>query len=226
MVLTIIYRRNDSKCSDSNPSKISKLDGDDKINTESATRVRTFPHERVPFNDSIRNLQCQITKCFENNIELQLIESLHISLTRTVVLQHHWIDQFTKTVKESLSDFKKFRLDFDKLSVYCNDECTTTFIAISVPDIYCTPLKNLVGRFNNCLREYKLPMFYEDPSFHVSILWCSGNKKSEILMEIDKLQQFLSDAVEDDYEDYYIVIPEASKELWCIPGYDIYQLVS
>lgn len=190
-----------------------KVDQDDKNTVAETTgRIRTFAHERgnwatfiyipskfpissmkiltcisfsfsVPFSDSIRELQAQMVKSFENDSSMQLncIESLHISLTRTVVLQHHWIDDFTKSVRESLTDFRKyaggdfsfkfscsltensfrFNLNLDTVNVYCNDDCTTTFVAIAVPDIYCAPLKSLVEKFNNCLGEYKLPVFYK-----------------------------------------------------------------
>lgn len=55
----------------------------------------------------------------------------------------------------------RFTLNLSLLNVYCNDDCTTTFVAIAVPDIYCTPLKTLVEKLNTCLGEYKLPFFYE-----------------------------------------------------------------
>lgn len=65
----------------------------------------------VPFSDSIRELQSRIVETFANDtgIRLHTIESLHISLTRTVVLQHHWIDDFKKSVRESISNSKKYR---------------------------------------------------------------------------------------------------------------------
>lgn len=68
----------------------------------------------VPYTDSIRELQSQIVKSFDmdTSIQLQFIESLHISLTRTVVLQHHWIDEFTKSVRESVIDLKKYENQF------------------------------------------------------------------------------------------------------------------
>lgn len=59
---------------------------------------------------------------------------------------------------------------------------------------------------NFLLEFFFLLIFVQDASFHVSILWCTGNKKSEILMIIDKLKQLLCDAIEDDYEDYQIVV--------------------
>lgn len=55
----------------------------------------------------------------------------------------------------------RFTLNLDKINVYCNDECTTTFVGIDVSEMYSAPLKTLVGKFNNCLGEYKLPSFYE-----------------------------------------------------------------
>lgn len=71
------------------------------------------------------------------------------------------IQSTRKRAQLNLTNFFRFNLNLDKLNVYLNDECTTTFVAIAVPDIYCTPLKTLVEKFNSCLGEYKLPCFYK-----------------------------------------------------------------
>lgn len=36
------------------------------------------------------------------NDQLKIIEEPHLSLTRTVVLRHHWIDPFIETVQTKL----------------------------------------------------------------------------------------------------------------------------
>ncbi|XP_037048846.1 U6 snRNA phosphodiesterase [Bradysia coprophila] len=218
------------RCLISSASTNGNQEKSEKDDVENTGRVRTFPHERgnwatfiyvpVPFSDSIREIQSQIASSCEKDLDVQLhlIESIHISLTRTVVLQHHWIDDFKKSIRECIVDFKRFPTSIDTLSVYCNDDCTTTFVAIAVPDVYCAPLKALVEKFDRCLSEYKLPFFYEDASFHVSILWCAGNKKAKIQTEIDKLQQMLNEAIEDDCDDYQFVV----NRIECKIGNKIY----
>lgn len=71
--------------------------------------VSSFPIKSVPFSDSLRDIQNQIADSCEKdlNVQLHFIESLHISLTRTVVLQHHWIDEFKKSIKDCIVDFKR-----------------------------------------------------------------------------------------------------------------------
>lgn len=39
---------------------------------------------------------------------LEIIDNPHISLTRTVVLQYHWIQRFVNDVKSKLSSIKRF----------------------------------------------------------------------------------------------------------------------
>lgn len=41
-------------------------------------------------------------------------------------------------------------------------------------------MSEIVSRLDKSLKDYNLPLFYKDPSFHLSLLWCSGDKKSEI----------------------------------------------
>lgn len=59
---------------------------------------------------------------------------------------------------------------------------------------------------------------FQDASFHVSILWCSGNKKSKILLQLKKLEQLLLEAIEDDYEDYQIAV----NRIECKVGNKVY----
>ena len=62
-----------------------------------------------PATDLISNLQHDLIQYLSSNSQTQFhaIESLHISLTRTVVLKHHWIDLFINAVKENLADLKR-----------------------------------------------------------------------------------------------------------------------
>ena len=41
-----------------------------------------------------------------HNIKLEICEDFHISLTRTVVLRHHWIESFVASVRKQLEDMK------------------------------------------------------------------------------------------------------------------------
>lgn len=65
-----------------------------------------------PRSDIIGKLQNELldvitaTKTFET-VRFHPIEDLHISVTRTVVLRHHWIDEFVRSVENSLKNAHK-----------------------------------------------------------------------------------------------------------------------
>lgn len=78
-------------------------------------RSRLFEHERgnwatyvyvpCPDMDLIEIIQEKLTEC-----GLEIIEHPHISLTKTVVLQYHWIQRFINDVKSKLSTILRFSL--------------------------------------------------------------------------------------------------------------------
>ena len=82
-------------------------------------RTRSFAHERgnwasycyfkVTTGKLIEDLQIAIQKCCQDediSVQLECIDEVHLSLTKTFVLQHHWIGEFTKTVQQGLSRVK------------------------------------------------------------------------------------------------------------------------
>lgn len=155
-------------------------------------RVRSFPHQRGnwasyvyvsckclksffekkklivfisgPINDSIVELQNNIKNIVKsiNGLEINLFEKSHISLTRTIVLQHHWIDIFKTSIVEQLKDVKSKSIDLNNLMFYSNDEKTRTFIGINITlESDMNYLNDLVRRMNICLSDFKLPPYYE-----------------------------------------------------------------
>lgn len=82
------------------------------INTEF---FNIFFWQQDPKTDFIRRLQDDLlnqiksTKTLET-IEFHPIEDLHLSLTRTVVLQHHWIDEFVRSVEQKLKNTNRYFL--------------------------------------------------------------------------------------------------------------------
>lgn len=45
----------------------------------------------------------------KNELELHICEEFHISLSRTFILRHHWIEGFVSSLKNQLKDFKRFK---------------------------------------------------------------------------------------------------------------------
>ncbi|XP_014250720.1 U6 snRNA phosphodiesterase [Cimex lectularius] len=191
-------------------------------------RVRSYPHQRGNWNSLVyipyqRNppfdLLCdQIIEFCEPEIELKRVEEPHISLTRTFVLLYHWIDNFVSAVKGSIQTFSRFDLQFDDLKVYCNEEGTRTFLALAV-GFGKMEITKSVQVLDKCLSEYKLHPFYNEASFHMSILWCLGNKKSELEAKLPELNKVFEANVSDSLD---LTIPITSYI--CKIGNKIYNL--
>jgi len=153
-------------------------------------RVRSFPHERgnwatfvhLSWNISpklIDNINSILLRCQENNVNLTVSDDFHISLTRTVVLRHHWIEGFNSSVRKQMEDISSFSLYLQDLAVFVNEERTRTFLAFQLCDNSNT-LNCLVQQLNSILQEYQLQTFYEKPSHHMSFAWCIGDRKQEL----------------------------------------------
>ncbi|KAL0871922.1 hypothetical protein ABMA27_004374 [Loxostege sticticalis] len=154
-------------------------------------RVRSFPHVRGNWatfiyvkysgDKSVFNLSqkiLEILSAYEDSCHS--CENIHISLSKTVVLQYHLITPFTKCLQEAFGDTQCFHLEFLGVKVYCNEDNTRTFIALEVDYYTKKKLLKLSQKVDSVLKEFKLPLFYEDPSFHMSIIWLNGNKKAEL----------------------------------------------
>ncbi|CAL1280302.1 unnamed protein product [Larinioides sclopetarius] len=105
-------------------------------------KIRSFPHERgiwatyvfieynpePAFYEMIDNLRKIASS---HGIELQIPEDFHISLTRTLKLRHHWIVPFIDSLKAKLGYFYHFKIIFQTLEVYENEEKTRYLLKIS-----------------------------------------------------------------------------------------------
>ncbi|KAK4877003.1 hypothetical protein RN001_009509 [Aquatica leii] len=176
-------------------------------------RVRSFPHERgnwatyvyVPYDpvddtiiESVMDLLSSVS-C----LSFQPVNHFHISLTRTVVLKHHWIESFMKSVRERLSLIRKFVIVFDTLKVYCNEERTRTFIALRISSGYDTLIK-IIDNLDQCLADFKLQSFYKDPSFHISLASCIGDHEDEIKTILPRLNETIQEKFMNNSQNSWI----------------------
>lgn len=63
-----------------------------------------------PRSETVVLLQNALKQSIEASypyMEVVPIDDLHLSLSRTVILRHHWIDGFTQSVKDSVADVKR-----------------------------------------------------------------------------------------------------------------------
>lgn len=192
-------------------------------------RLRSFPHTRgnwasfvyikYPKEEILQNLIDKI----QTEINKELKEScvrcgdFHISLSKTVVLHYHLITPFTKSLQESLGEIEWFDLEFSNIKVYCNDDKTRTFIALEVDYFAKKHLLQLSQKVDEVLEEFNLPLFYENPSFHVSIFWVNGNKEAELLALSDKLNALAVEEIGDS------VVAVSINTINCKIGNKFYQ---
>ncbi|XP_063704274.1 U6 snRNA phosphodiesterase 1 [Culicoides brevitarsis] len=181
-------------------TKTPKTDDPPDNPNEHQGRQRSIKHERgiwatflyipVPAFDFFEETQQQIIKFLEKSsrkLKIEIIEDLHVSVTKLLILKHHWIESFIDTISEKIRDLPRFKINFSEIEVYCNEEKTRTFIGIKIIDV--VQLLKVTEALDECLTEFKLPKYYEDPSFHVSILWCLGDQKEFFEQKKAELQQ-------------------------------------
>ncbi|TNN55005.1 U6 snRNA phosphodiesterase [Liparis tanakae] len=121
-------------------------------------------------------------------------EEFHLSLSQTVVLRHHWIQPFNRSLRAGLVQSKR------------------TFLGMEV----CTgqaQLLELVKAVDRTMTEFRLETFYQDPSFHVSLAWCVGDLTSQMGECILGMQSLI-----DDHEDGPFLLRLDCTELRCRTG--------
>lgn len=79
----------------------------------------------VSVTDAMTRLMADLVDCLADTVDVELMEDVHISLSRTVALQHHWIDPFTTDLRRGLdAEIPEFDLSFDGVKLLTNDEKT------------------------------------------------------------------------------------------------------
>ncbi|XP_017103463.2 U6 snRNA phosphodiesterase 1 isoform X1 [Drosophila bipectinata] len=166
-------------------------------------RIRSFKHERgnwatyiyVPAGaceEQLEDFQAEAMAKLAPEVELTANESLHLSLSRTVVLQYHQIEEFSRSLKTALHSCTGFSASLQGLRIYTNDEGTRTFVAAQLDAAFTEKTTKLLKPIDSVMLEYRLPPFYDPPSFHVSLLWCVGDQTKVLTEKLDELQQLLA----------------------------------
>ncbi|XP_040265930.1 U6 snRNA phosphodiesterase [Bufo bufo] len=187
-------------------------------------RLRSFRHERgnwasyvyaafhpsEEFGEMLEELE---TVARKHGVVLTKMEELHISLSQTVVLRHHWIHPFVQSLRDRLSSGRRFLCVADQLKVYVNKEKTRTFLGLEVVRGH-QQLLEVVSQVDKSLQEFNLETFYQNPSFHVSLAWCVGDVtktfQGACLLELQK--------VVDEFEDCEVLTRFYADEIYCKCG--------
>jgi len=113
--------------------------------------------------------------------QIRGIREPHLTLSKTVVLRHHWIESFKTSLQNALLKLSaRVYLIFDKFEIYVNEERTRTFFGIKVQPT--RPLLDLVKSCDFCLSEFNLEPYYKNPSFHISLAWMVGDQSTSETM--------------------------------------------
>ncbi|XP_075146341.1 U6 snRNA phosphodiesterase 1 [Haematobia irritans] len=173
---TLLGKRKRSTCDEDN------LTNDPSLHQG---RIRSFKHERgnwatyvfigVPLSSVLEDVQDICQAYFKDTCDLNAVSDLHISLSKTVVLQYHFIESFVKNLEDIFTPIQSFITSLSQLKVYTNAERTRTFLAVKVEDIHLQKMLQILQHVDGVMKNFKLATFYEEPSFHISILWCVGD---------------------------------------------------
>ncbi|KAE8609294.1 hypothetical protein XENTR_v10011768 [Xenopus tropicalis] len=192
--------------------------------TKHGGRIRSFTHERgnwatyvyIPFQpqDEFLDLVDELLSvAAEHGVFLTKMSEFHISQSQTVVLRHHWINPFIESLKDKLHCMYRFLCIADRIKVYTNQEKTRTFLGLEV-SVGSEHLLEVVSEVDQSLKEFNLQTFYEEPSFHMSLAWCVGDKAGKLegscLVELQK--------VIDRFEDSDILTRFNAEEIRCKAG--------
>ncbi|XP_062513320.1 U6 snRNA phosphodiesterase 1-like isoform X2 [Corticium candelabrum] len=186
------------------PDAVREMFDDGEIECDDAAqhdgRIRSFPHVTgnwatyvfAPFhtNSSFGALVTHLTdelteclKCSDANMQrdtlapsmnLMHAKELHISVSRTVTIRHHWIRPLIDCLQKELQSKSSFVYAFEGPRFYCNDEKTRSFLGLRV-SAGRRELTGIVECVNSAFDQFALEHFYEDMDFHLSIAWWLGN---------------------------------------------------
>ncbi|TRY98076.1 hypothetical protein DNTS_023529 [Danionella cerebrum] len=197
---------------------------------EHGGRMRSFQHERgnwathlfIPYepNEAFMEVLNDIMELAQaQGIPLTISEEFHLSLSKTVILRHHWIQPFVQSLRTGLTQFPKFFCTGDKLSVYCNAEKTRTFLGAKIST--GTPhLLELIKIVDHSMVEFNLSTFYKDPSFHISFAWCVGDHSEKL----EKICSSELQGVIDTHEEGPFLMRLNCRELRCKSGNKVFVL--
>ncbi|XP_071957963.1 U6 snRNA phosphodiesterase 1-like [Antedon mediterranea] len=155
-------------------------------------RVRSFAHEAgnwatyvyvpIEITSGLEDIVSALHECIPTEYNIQPMDILHLSVSKTVTLKYHWIRPFTELLSQRLAELPQFICAFGKPRVYVNDEATRSFVSLTIGQ-GVKELEDIVKEVDLALNEFNLPPFYKPASFHVSIGWCLGNITKDISTE-------------------------------------------
>lgn len=149
------------------------------------------------------------------------MQDIHISLSKTFVMRHHWIEPMVADLRRKVALCHSGKVRLTKLEPYCNEEGSRTFLGLTAESTGGL-LETLVKAIDSCLAEYNLPLYYENPSFHVSLVWCLGNVR-HLLDEhlLSEMQEIVERYFDENLEASFVSVNElkfkAGNKIFVLP---------
>jgi len=185
-------------------------------------KVRTFAHKKGNWATHVYiPYQYELLQDLKENIKLTLtdlsgwniVDSFHVSLSRTFVLSYNQIQPIKSLLSDSFSCENKFTIQLDPkdLRFYTNDEKTRTFLAFEINhQVVRRRLLDLTAKVDTVLEKYNLEKYYKHPSFHISVAWCLGVKNS--LEELKKFKEKWNDLLTQNNKLFQIFVEFVSMK--------------
>lgn len=184
-------------------------------------RIRSFAHvpgnwaSYIHFNFDLNGiadiLEKFVFKANDLNINLVLMKNFHLSVSKTFVLQHHLIESFRNDLEKNCQMMNPVECFSSKLDILVNDEKTRSFIVFQVEHDN-NFLSLMTKNVDKTLKDYKLPVYYDDPKFHISVGWVLGDLSDNPARE--KLLKSLQELIDKEH----VVIKEDLKKLYFSTG--------
>lgn len=95
---------------------------------------------------------------------------VHISLCKTCYLKIFQLEPFMANVARIVNQMPAFRIAFQALSRYSNEELTRSFLSLDV-GVGHDKLAALAMQLDDILTPFRQEPYYKSPSFHSSISW-------------------------------------------------------
>ncbi|KAI8912552.1 U6 snRNA phosphodiesterase Usb1 [Gorgonomyces haynaldii] len=104
---------------------------------------------------------------FQSLENVDPIDQMHISLSKTVYFKEFQLQELDQQLKRAFKNFEPFTVGFSQVSLYWNDTRDRCFIAADIGPGHAE-LVRLTERVDQVLSAFNHPVFYSDPKFHVS----------------------------------------------------------
>ena len=151
---------------------------------EASRPVRLFPHVAGNWASHVYvvldvsdELSDMVQEMFEaisgdarnKSLWVQKERELHVSLSRTVALKLHHIDEFVELLRKAMKALASFELEFPDLRIFSNDNASRAFLALQCGRAL-PQMRLLIETVDSIMEAFQMDKYYENPQFHTSFV--------------------------------------------------------